>query len=136
MTQPVHGPRTSAAPSAGLTVATTGALIAWAEKHPTRSVARKGAQARELLRELRDLQAADEELTRANAEERRLLQELEAVRARKEQFRPRRKSPTTGYDQATVRAWARENGYTVAQRGSIPAPVVDAWRAAQNGGDR
>lgn len=122
------------APSAGAAPLSVGKLLDWAEAHDTKFVVRKAEQARLLLRELRGLYAADEERAAAAAEEQRLLQQLEAVRARQEQLRPRRRTSAPGYDQATVRAWARENGYTVAQRGSIPAPVVDAWRAAQNGG--
>ncbi|MFG3140786.1 histone-like nucleoid-structuring protein Lsr2 [Streptomyces sp. NPDC048211] len=111
-----------------------GKLLAWAEAHDTKFVVRKGEQARLLLRELRGLYAKDEERAEADAEEQRLLQQLEAVRVRKEQLRPRRKTSAPGYDQTTVRAWARENGHTVADRGSIPASVVDAWRASQTGG--
>jgi Lsr2 len=33
-------------------------------------------------------------------------------------------------DPAAVREWARANGYTVGDRGRIPAPVVEAFRAA------
>jgi len=32
---------------------------------------------------------------------------------------------------ATVRSWARENGYTVADRGRVPSEVVTAYRDAQ-----
>jgi hypothetical protein len=32
---------------------------------------------------------------------------------------------------ATVRSWARENGYTVADRGRVPTEVVTAYRNAQ-----
>ncbi|MFG2671387.1 histone-like nucleoid-structuring protein Lsr2 [Streptomyces sp. NPDC048445] len=119
-------------PSAGATTSLpVGKLLAWAEAHDTKFVSRKGEQAKLLLRELRGLYAKDEERAEADAEEQRLLKQLEDVRARKEQLRPRRKTPSTGYDQAIVRAWARENGYTVADRGSIPTPTVDAWRASQ-----
>lgn len=43
-------------------------------------------------------------------------------------------SPGTGSDAATrehnraVRAWARENGFTVSERGRIPSEVVEAYR--------
>lgn len=30
-----------------------------------------------------------------------------------------------------LRAWARENGFTVADRGRLPGEVRDAWEAAQ-----
>lgn len=32
-------------------------------------------------------------------------------------------------DQAAVRAWARENGHEVSDRGRIPTKVVEAYRA-------
>ncbi|MEH3077536.1 MAG: Lsr2 family protein [Quadrisphaera sp.] len=35
-----------------------------------------------------------------------------------------------GADVAAVRAWARENGHTVNERGRVPAAVVEAYRAA------
>ncbi|TNM69979.1 Lsr2 family protein [Streptomyces sp. NP160] len=36
----------------------------------------------------------------------------------------------SGVDVAAVRAWARENGHTVNERGRVPAAVVEAYRAA------
>lgn len=33
-------------------------------------------------------------------------------------------------DIAAVREWARANGYTVGDRGRIPAPILEAYRAA------
>lgn len=30
-----------------------------------------------------------------------------------------------------VRAWAREHGHTVSDRGRLPAPIIDAYLAAQ-----
>ena len=35
-----------------------------------------------------------------------------------------------GAESAAVRAWARENGHTVSERGRIPSSVVEAYRAA------
>jgi hypothetical protein len=40
-------------------------------------------------------------------------------------------SAGSGLDTAAVRSWARENGYTVNDRGRIAAEVLDAYRAAQ-----
>lgn len=31
---------------------------------------------------------------------------------------------------AAIRAWANENGYSLSERGRIPAPVLDAYKAA------
>ncbi len=43
---------------------------------------------------------------------------------------PRTRS-TGGGDTAAVRAWAQKNGYTVGDRGRIPAEVREAYAAAQ-----
>jgi hypothetical protein len=51
-----------------------------------------------------------------------------------------RRSGASGSDTATrehnraVRAWARENGWTLSERGRIPSEVVEAHRRAQDGG--
>ncbi len=34
------------------------------------------------------------------------------------------------HERASLRAWAAENGYQVADRGRIAASVIDAWREA------
>ena len=33
-------------------------------------------------------------------------------------------------DYAPIRAWAKENGYTVSERGRVPAAVIEAYDAA------
>ncbi len=33
-------------------------------------------------------------------------------------------------DYGPIRAWARENGYTVSERGRVPATVIEAYEAA------
>lgn len=135
--RPVPGPRDpQQSPSAGLTVAPTGTLIAWALQHTDKATVRLGNQARTALTELRTRKNAEEELAQVDAEEQELQRKLEAVRARKAELRPRRKSSAAGYDQAVVRRWAQDNGVPVSGRGSIAASVVDAWRAAQNGGSQ
>lgn len=126
-TTPVPGPR-NPAPSAGLSVATTGALIAWAATHPDKTIARLGEQARTALQELRTRKAAEDELAQVDAEEQELQRKLESVRARRAALRPRKKAPARDYDPAEVRTWARANGHTVPDRGQVPKAVVDAWR--------
>jgi hypothetical protein len=44
---------------------------------------------------------------------------------------PSRKSNTRPASTSTVRAWARENGYAIADRGRVPADVVAAYRQSQ-----
>lgn len=45
--------------------------------------------------------------------------------------RGRGAAPKAGSDVAAIRAWARENGYTVHERGRIQAEIRDAYYAAQ-----
>ncbi|MGW1127486.1 Lsr2 family DNA-binding protein [Streptomyces sp. NPDC002526] len=126
---PVPGPRSGQdAPSTGQQPLAVGALIAWAIGHDAKRISRKGIQARELLADLRTLRAEEERQELDDAEEQRLLAALAAVRARREQRRTKR--TPSGVDQAAVRAWARENGLTVPDRGNVPAAIVAAWRAA------
>lgn len=42
----------------------------------------------------------------------------------------RRASASPSRDLAPIRAWAAKNGYTVADRGRIPATVIEAYDAA------
>ncbi len=41
-----------------------------------------------------------------------------------------KKRPARNPEVASIRAWAKENGYTLSERGRIPAPVLEAYRAA------
>lgn len=38
-----------------------------------------------------------------------------------------RKRPGRNPEVAAIRAWANENGYTLSERGRIPAPIVEAY---------
>ncbi|MDR6868905.1 hypothetical protein J2Y69_003531 [Microbacterium resistens] len=40
------------------------------------------------------------------------------------------KRPSRNPETTLIRAWAAENGYTVSDRGRVPATVVEAYRAA------
>jgi hypothetical protein len=42
-----------------------------------------------------------------------------------------RSRATSGMDLQAVRAWAREHGHDVADRGRIAEPIVEAYRAAR-----
>jgi hypothetical protein len=49
-----------------------------------------------------------------------------------ESVRPRRSAATAQQnDPAAIRAWARAEGHPVSDRGRIPAPVLQAYEAAQ-----
>ncbi|MFE3400760.1 hypothetical protein [Streptomyces anulatus] len=134
--RPVPGPPVPPeTPSAGAAPLAVGKLLAWAEAHETRFVARKGEQARALLRELRGLYAEAEELAQADAEEQRLVEQLAELRARKDRLRPtqKRRSPVRDYVPAEVRAWARGAGLAVPSAGTVPNAIVAAWREATGG---
>ena len=42
--------------------------------------------------------------------------------------RPRRRAGQQDY--TAIRAWAKDNGYTVSERGRVPASVLEAYEAA------
>ena len=44
--------------------------------------------------------------------------------------KPRRRANQQNY--APVRAWAQDNGYTVSERGRVPASVLEAYEAAHS----
>lgn len=41
-----------------------------------------------------------------------------------------RKRAARNPEVAAIRAWANDNGYTLSERGRIPAPIVEAYNAA------
>lgn len=41
-----------------------------------------------------------------------------------------RKRPARNPEVAAIRAWAKENGHSLSERGRIPADIVDAYNAA------
>lgn len=41
-----------------------------------------------------------------------------------------RKRPARNPEVAAIRAWANDNGYSLSERGRIPAPVVEAYNKA------
>lgn len=43
-----------------------------------------------------------------------------------------RKRASRSPETARIRAWAAENGHTVSERGRVPAPIVEAYRAAHS----
>jgi DNA-binding protein H-NS len=43
---------------------------------------------------------------------------------------PSRKRPARNPEVAAIRVWANENGYTLSERGRIPAPILEAYNAA------
>lgn len=41
-----------------------------------------------------------------------------------------RKRPARNPEVAAIRAWANDNGYSLSERGRIPAPVIEAYNKA------
>ena len=52
------------------------------------------------------------------------------IKATRTRTRSTDQAPGRRSDQATIRQWARANGYQVADRGRIPAAVIDGYRSA------
>ena len=72
------------------------------------------------------LESGDEAVTVAQ-----LLAVSRRVSGRRTAIRPAAGAPPDGTDAATIRAWVRDNGITVPDRGRIPAPVRDRFLAAR-----
>ncbi|MER5901820.1 histone-like nucleoid-structuring protein Lsr2 [Streptomyces mirabilis] len=118
------------------------ALLSWAKHHPAAVIRNKAARIRSDLYELTARRAADD--AQREAEERvatlkaELEQAQETLRAVKTGGRPLPPAVTpapTGTKRskeqlATIRTWARANGYQVADAGVIRKTVVDAYDAA------
>lgn len=45
--------------------------------------------------------------------------------------RPRSTGSTRNNEAAQIREWARNNGFTVSERGRVNSEIIDAYRAAQ-----
>ena len=108
-------------------------LLAWAAAHDDDKVRADGEQAAAVLSALCERRRIDAELEEITSEEHKLEERLAALRARKSTLRPepagaKRKRAERDYEPSVVRAWARENGYQVPDRGQIPKKVLDAWR--------
>lgn len=77
------------------------------------------------------------DLTSANAEEFRSAMEPYIAAARRSSggaarpSAPRKRTAAGRNPEATaIREWAKANGHTVSERGRVPAPVIEAYRAA------
>ncbi len=52
-------------------------------------------------------------------------------RPTKRAARPAKKRSRRSVDTAAVREWARSNGYSIGERGRIPASIVDAYKGSK-----
>lgn len=113
-----------------------GKLLTWAEGHADAEVQATAQRTRAGLVGLRNRYDADRELAALGTEAEQLEQRLAELRARQQELAPpkaktkARKSAPLGYDSATVRAWARDNGVDCPVTGRVPNAVVDQWKAA------
>lgn len=108
-------------------------LLTWAAGHDDAKVRTDGEQAAAVLAALSERRTVDAELEKISSEENQLEERLAALRARKSTLQPqpagaRRRRQERDYEPAVVRAWGREHGHDVPDRGQIPKKVLEAWR--------
>lgn len=120
-------PQPPAAPSASQPPRLWAVLVA-GQDHPVAAIKKK---AKKILEQLTDLAAAVE----AAEEQRKALDRLAELDAERDRLRaalgkkPAASAARSG-DSAKVRAWAKENGIAVPDRGRVPADVLEQWRKA------
>lgn len=126
-----------AAPAADLD-----ALLAWADQHPTAGIRNRAARVRDGLDRLATEHAKEQAVAEAEAEIARLKQQLAAAEASLREAKtsgqttPTASSPARPTDREElrrIRAWAKDNGYEVADRGAIPNKIREAYAAAHTG---
>ncbi|MFF4902590.1 histone-like nucleoid-structuring protein Lsr2 [Streptomyces sp. NPDC001068] len=112
-------------------------LLTWAAAHDDTKVRTDGEQAAAVLAALFERRTVDAELEQISSEEKQLEERLAGLRARKNTLQPepagtKRKRQERDYEPSVVRAWGREHGYAVPDRGQIPKKVLDAWRQRED----
>jgi hypothetical protein len=111
-------------------------LLAWASWHDDPTVVAQGEQARAVVSALTDRRKRDAELDRIATEATELEKRLAELRAREAELQPpssKKSKPQRDYDPPTVRAWARDQGLNVPDRGHIPNAILTAWRQRHTG---
>jgi hypothetical protein len=114
-------------------------LLTWAAAHDDPAIRAHGEQAAAAVAALRERRVVDAVLNQVTTEINELQERLAALQNRESKLRPKsagktRKGQERDYEPSVVRAWGRENGYTVPDRGQIPKKVLEAWR--QSNGTR
>lgn len=102
-------------------------LISRAKASGASRIVRLAEKAEADLAALRAALTEHEAQAEARAKVDRLKAELAAAQ---EALRPRKQSAAAKPDTKAIRAWARQNGHTVPDRGTLPAAVVDAYTEA------
>lgn len=107
--------------------------LAWGEKHDTKRAQNLAARARTALTELVQLRTSEALVAQAAAEVDELKQQLaqaeQKLRAAKTGKPVAVAATTTDSkgEREKIRAWARRNGYEVADRGALSQKILDAY---------
>ncbi|MEU9397697.1 histone-like nucleoid-structuring protein Lsr2 [Streptomyces sp. NPDC048324] len=107
--------------------------LAWGEKHDTKKAQNLAARARTALTELVQLRKSEALVAQAEAEVDELKQQLaqaeQKLRAAKtgKPVAVAATTPDSKGDREKIRAWARRNGYEVADRGALSQKIMDAY---------
>jgi hypothetical protein len=108
-------------------------LLAWGAAHGDQAVRDHAHAAAAAYTALRRRREVDAELELITAEAAELEQRLAQLRERQSALQPPAKARKTGrqgreYDPRVVRAWAKQHGRSVPDRGQIPKHVLEDWR--------
>ena len=149
--RPLPRPKTTPAPAPVPVVGFTGdqgELLAWGEAHESSSIQALAQRTRSGLADLAQRRGSEQAAAQAATEVEQLEKQLAAAKARLRQAKtgripapapaaapvaaptPIRVATSAGLPRevlAQIRTWARANGYDVADRGLIPATVLQAW---------
>lgn len=127
------GTRPAKAPAMG--IPSVPRLLVWADGHQDAAVRDNATKARQLLLDLHNRQATDNEIAT-------LTTELSEIERRRQELadrlaalqpapaKPAKAKTVRDYEPKTVRQWAIENNLNVPAIGRVPRNVVDAWRQA------
>lgn len=130
-------------PTVKPTVTVTGAdldsieeLLAWADTAGPQRAQILAARIRSHVDELRGISRRAEQVKDAQTQVDRLTAELSRARAALREANGHKPAATAGAPamdrerSLRIRAWARENGHQIAERGAIPGHVLSAYAAA------
>ncbi|MFI0742402.1 histone-like nucleoid-structuring protein Lsr2 [Streptomyces sp. NPDC021100] len=125
-----HANRKDSAPAPDLDpqLASALAALSWGENTHTPRIRKLAARTRDGLNELMRLQKDAAEIARARAVVATHQEQLNLAEAKLRRLLTA--SPADEMDKAkrnAIRQWARSNGMTVAQAGTIPKDVMEAW---------
>ncbi|WP_251075696.1 Lsr2 family protein [Streptomyces sp. ISL-12] len=127
------------------------ALLVWADRHPAAGVRNRAARVRSDLTELTERRSADAAQQRAEERVAKAKADQDAAQAQLRAVKTGPRAATADQDAAllvpagapaarsgkrsreelaAVRVWARDNGHQIANRGTPPRAVLDAYDAA------